>query len=162
MSSWLRISRKGVNVAELRADAHCVAVRVQVEPERAFRFLADGMNQGYWALGSWDRREVEDGVFVGTSLFDGRELYVRPVPRPETVSVDFETGRSAGELRHHAEARVVPSEILGGERGSCVVSLTVWRSADVDDDTWELLGHTFATEIHMIKGRLELEVPSRQ
>ena len=143
-------------MAELNAGAHCVTVRVDVEPAKVFAFLADGMNQSYWALGSWDRRAVGDGVFVGTSLFSGRELYVRPVPRPELLTVDFETGAAPDDLCHHVEARVIPAEMLGGRPGSCVLSLTVWRSADVDDATWELLGHTFATEIHMIKGRLEV------
>jgi hypothetical protein len=136
--------------------AHCVSAAVAVDAETAFAFLADGMNQTYWALGSWDRRPVGDDVYVGTSLFDGSELYVRVLPRPELLLVDFETGRSPDALAHHVEARVIPGETLGGQPHTCVVTLTIWRSEDVDDAAWDLLGHSFATEIQMIKGRLEL------
>lgn len=136
--------------------AHCVTASVAVDAETAFEFLADGMNQSYWALGSWDRRSLGDGIFVGTSLFDGSELFVRVVPRPETLVVDFETGRSPDSLAHHVEARVIRGETLGRPAETCVVTLTIWRSDDVDDATWDLLGHCFATEIQMIRGRLEL------
>jgi hypothetical protein len=135
--------------------AHCVTASVAVAAETAFEFLADGLNQSYWALGSWDRRALGDGVFVGTSLFNGSELYVRVIPRPETLVVDFETGHSPDSLAHHVEARVIRGTTLGRPADTCVVTLTIWRSTDVDDATWELLEHCFATEIQMIRGRLE-------
>jgi hypothetical protein len=113
------------------------------------------MNQSHWALGSWNRREVGDGVFAGTSLFDGSELFVRLVPHPDLRIVDFETGPSADSLRHTVEARVVAGEAVGSGPDTCVVTLTIWRSATTDDAGWDLLAHSFATEIQMIKGRLE-------
>jgi hypothetical protein len=136
--------------------AHCVSTAIAVDPDAAFAFLADGMNQTYWALGSWNRRAIGDGVFAGTSLFDGSELFVRVIPRPEIRVVDFETGRSPDEVEHRVEARVIPGQSLGRPPRTCVVTLTIWRAEDVTDAAWELLGHSFATEIHMIKGRLEL------
>ena len=136
--------------------SHSVSAVVAVDCDTAYAFLADGMNQSYWALGSWNRRAVGDGVFAGTSLFDGTELFVRVLPRPELLVVDFETGPSPDALEHRVEARVIAGGTLGRPPSTCVVTLTIWRSADVDDVTWELLGHSFATEIHMIKGRLEL------
>ena len=136
--------------------AHCVSTPIAVDAETAFAFLSDGMNQSYWALGSWNRRLVSDGIYAGTSLFDGTELFVRVLPRHETLSVDFETGRSPDTLEHRVEARVIPGETLGRPPQTCVVTLTVWRSEDVDEPTWDLLGHSFATELQMIKGRLEL------
>lgn len=138
------------------ANAHCVSIVVGVDGATAFDFLADGMNQTHWALGSWDRRSHGDDLFSGTSLFDGSELFVRVVPHPEILVVDFETGRSPDTLAHRVEARVIRGETLGRPSSTCVVTLTIWRAADIDDETWELLGHSFATEIHMIKGRLEL------
>ena len=143
-------------MSSLRSAAHCAATLAQVDARKAFDFLADGMNQTYWALGSWDRRQIGDRTFVGTSLFDGRELVVRLVPDEERLLVDFETGRSPDSLQHAVEARVVPGPTLGHPEGTCVVTLTVWRGADVDDAAWELLWHCFETEIQMIRGRLEL------
>jgi hypothetical protein len=143
-------------VTSLRSAAHCVSTLVRVDAAKAFDFLADGMNQTYWALGSWDRRQVAERTFAGTSLFDGRELFIRLVPDEEHLLVDFETGRSPDALAHHVEARVIPGPTLGHPDGTCVVTLTVWRSAEVDDAAWELLWHVFETEIQMIRGRLEL------
>ena len=95
------------------SQSFSVAELVAVGADTAFAFLADGMNQRFWALGSWDRREVGDGVFVGTSLLDGTELYVRPIPNPALLLVDFETGEDRRSLAHEVEARVVPGSALG-------------------------------------------------
>jgi hypothetical protein len=140
----------------MKAMTHCVSVVVGVGSDSAFAFLADGMNQTHWALGSWNRRAHGDNLFSGTSLFDGTELFIRVLPRPELLIVDFETGPSPDALEHRVEARVIPGETLGRSPSTSVVTLTIWRAAGVDDESWDLLGHTFATEIHMIKGRLEL------
>lgn len=135
--------------------AHCVSTVIDVEPDAAFAYLSDGMNQSHWALGSWNRREVGNGVYAGTSLFDGSELFIRLSPRSDLMIVDFETGPSPDALRHSVEARVIAGETLGRGSDTCVVTLTIWRAEGIDDATWDLLGHSFATEIQMIKGRLE-------
>ena len=137
------------------SQSFSVAEVVAVGANTAFAFLADGMNQRFWALGSWDRREVGDGVFVGTSLLDGTELYVRPIPNPALLLVDFETGEDRRSLAHEVEARVVPGSTLGHPEETCLVVLTVFRRAAVADAGWEQTWHVFQTEIQMIKGRLE-------
>lgn len=136
--------------------AHCVSSSINVDPDTAFAFLSDGMNQSQWALGSWNRREVGNGIYAGTSLFDGSELFIRLTPRSDLRIVDFETGPSPDALHHRVEARVIAGETLGRALDTCVVTLTIWRAEGVDDSTWDLLAHSFATEIQMIKGRLEL------
>ena len=138
------------------SQAFTVAALVAVSADEAFGFLADGMNQRYWALGSWDRREVGDGVFVGTSLLDGTELYVRVLPRSDLRLVDFQTGTDPASLAHEVEARVVPGPTLGHPDDTCLVVLTVFRLASVDDPSWEQAWHMFQTEIQMIQGRLEI------
>lgn len=137
------------------SQSFSVAELVAVGADTAFAFLTDGMNQRFWALGSWDRREVGDGVFVGTSLLDGTELYVRPIPNPALLLVDFETGEDRRSLAHEVEARVVPGSALGHAEETCLVVLTVFRRAAVADAGWEQAWHMFQTEIQMIKGRLE-------
>jgi len=132
-----------------------VAELVDVGADTAFAFLADGMNQRFWALGSWDRRDLGEGVFVGTSLLDGTELYVRPIPHPALLLVDFETGDDPMSLAHEVEARVIPGPQLGRAEETCLVALTVFRTAAVADASWEQTWHMFHTEIRMIKGRLE-------
>ena len=137
------------------SQSFSVAELVAVGADTALAFLADGMNQRFWALGSWDRREVGDGVFVGTSLLDGTELYVRPIPNPALLLVDFETGEDRRSLAHEVEARVVPGSALGHAEETCLVVLTVFRRAAAADAGWEQAWHMFQTEIQMIKGRLE-------
>jgi hypothetical protein len=138
------------------SQAFSVSALVDVEAEEAFAFLADGMNQRYWALGSWDRRQLEEDLFAGNSLFDGSELLIRLVPRRDLLLVDFLTGTKSDALDHHVEARVIPGPTLGHTHGRCLVALTVFRDATSDDELWARLRHVFETEIHMIKGRLEI------
>ena len=136
--------------------SHEASIEVDVPAEQAFAYLSDGLKQGDWTLGSWHRRAAGDGLFTGTSLFDGSELFVRLTPHPELLLVVYEVGPSPGEMLPLVWSRVVPGPIAGLGPESCVVTLVVWRGEGVGDDKWELLSHTFAAEVHMIKGRLEL------
>ena len=136
--------------------AHEASIEIAVPAERAFAYLADGMKQGEWALGSWNRRAADDGIFVGNSLFDGSELSIRLTAHPELMLVVYDVGVSIDDLRPLVWGRVVPGPVLGLADDHCVVTLTVWRGSTTSDAVWELLSHTFPTELHMIKGRLEL------
>jgi hypothetical protein len=136
--------------------AHEASIEIAVPAERAFAYLADGMKQGEWALGSWNRRPAADDVFVGNSLFDGSELSIRLTPHPELMLVVYDVGASADQLSPLVWGRVVPGPVLGLADDHCVVTLTVWRGETTSDEVWELLSHTFPTELHMIRGRLEL------
>lgn len=138
------------------AQAFSVSAVVAIEAKEAFAFLADGMNQRYWALGSWDRRQLDEDLYAGNSLFDGSELLIRVVPQPDLLLVDFETGTSPEKLDHHVEARVIPGLTLGHPSDHCLLILTVFRGAGMDDALWTRFWHVFETEIHMIKGRLEI------
>jgi hypothetical protein len=136
--------------------AHESSIEIAVPAEQAFAYIASGIKQSEWALGSWNRREVGDGSFVGTSLFDGSELTIRLTPYPELLLVVYDTGVSAEDLRPMVWGRVVPGPDLGLAGDHCVVTFTIWRGATMDDAAWELMSHTFPTELRMIKGRLEL------
>jgi len=124
---------------------------VAVPAEQAFDYLADGIRQGEWTLGCSDRERVGDDLFRGRSLYDGRETYVRVLPRRELLLVDFEVGSSADALVPRISARVRPR----GER-ACVVTLMAWRTPDQDDESWRRVRDLHRAEIHLIKGRLEL------
>lgn len=136
--------------------AHEASVEVAVPAARALAYLGDGMNQGQWALGSWNRRELGNGLFAGNSLFDGSELLVRLTTDEERLLVVYEVGIEPDALSPLVWGRVVPGPVLGLGADRCVITLVIWRSAGVDDERWELLGHTFPTEVQMIRGRLEL------
>lgn len=136
-------------------NAHSASASVSVSAETAFEFLADGMNQSYWALGSLDRREIGPDTFVGTSMFDGNEEFVRLRPNSDLLLVDYFVGPSPEELTHLVESRVIPGVALGRPEGTCVVTNTVWRHDSLDEETWALMYHLWKTELYLIKGKLE-------
>jgi hypothetical protein len=137
-------------------QARVASVEIAVPAEQAFAYLSDGMKQGEWALGSWNRRPAGDGLFAGDSLFDGKELLIRLDADHDLMLVEYHVGRSADALAPLVWARVVPGPVVGLTEDRCVLTLVVWRSAGDPPESWELLGHTFPTEVQMIKGRLEL------
>lgn len=142
----------------LHPPAHCASTEVAVPARVAFDFMADGMKQTHWALGSMNRREVGDGVFVGTSRFSFEELYVRLVPQPELLLVDYYAGPDpAAELRWIVQARIVQGDQLGIGPERSLVTLTTWRHASATDEEWDLRHHVWRTEIALIKSRIEHE-----
>ena len=136
--------------------AHAATVLVEVPAETAFAYVADGLKQADWTLGSWNREQVGNGLFRGTSLFDGSATYVRIDAEPERLLVDYWVGPDRDSLLRVNSARVVPGPAVGHPEGTCLVTLTKWRTPSQSDDEWERCCVTFDTEVHMIKGRLEL------
>lgn len=131
------------------------SIAVAAPADAAFAFLADGMAQTHWALGSWNRRDEGDGLLSGVSLFDGERLYVRLDADPRRRLVDYRVGPDPGALRHLVQARVLPGDELGRDPGECVVTLLIWRAADMPADAWARTYHAFHTEVHLIKARIE-------
>jgi hypothetical protein len=134
---------------------HTASIAVAAPAQDAFEYLADGLRQGDWTLGASDRREVGDGLFVGTSIFDGSETYVRIVPDPKHLLVACSVGPTPGRLVPRIWMRVVSGEDLDQPQGACVVTLLAWRPAGQSDDSWQLTRTSHETEIHLIKGLLE-------
>ena len=137
--------------------AICAAIEVKAPAERAFEFMADGLKQDHWALGSMGRREVADGLFHGISSFDGSDLYIRLDSDRDRLLVDYSVGDTAEELLPHVEARIRPGSWIGLADGDdcCVVTLTVWRWPGAEQDEWEFHEHLWRTEVRLIKGAIE-------
>jgi hypothetical protein len=135
---------------------HAASIEIAVPAETAFAYLADGLKQGDWTLGSWNREQIGDDLFRGTSLFDGTDTFVRITSYPEQLLVDYDVGPAPDRMRRVNSARAVPGPLLGRVEGTCVVMLAKWRLPWEDDAQWRRARATFDTEIHMIKGRLEL------
>jgi len=130
---------------------HAATAEVGVSAKQAFEYVADGIRQGEWTLGCWDREQIGDDLFRGRSLYDGQETYVRVLPRRELLLVDFEVGAAPEALVPRISVRVRPR----GER-ACTVTLMAWRTPDQDDESWERVRDLHRAELHLIKGRLEL------
>jgi hypothetical protein len=135
---------------------HAASAEVAVSAETAFAYLSDGLRQGEWTLGSWNREQIGEQLFRGTSLFTGAETFVRITADPEHLLVDYEVGAAPDQLFRVNSARAVPGPAVGRPEGTCVIALMKWRLPTEDDEQWRRGCVTFETEIHMIKGRLEL------
>ena len=135
---------------------HAASAEVAVPAGTAFAYLADGLKQGQWTLGSWNRERIGEQLFKGTSLFNGAETFVRITAHPEQLVVDYDVGPAPDRLLRINSARVSPGPLIGLPEGTCVVTLMKWRLPSQDDASWRQACVTFDTEIHMIKGRLEL------
>ena len=138
-------------------DPHChtSSILVAVEAEEAFAIMAEGVRQGEWAFGSWDRREVEPGLYVGTSLFDGKETWVRIHADKKRLTIDYEVARNRDGLRFRNAARVIRGDALDHPPPSAVVTLLSWRLAAQSEAAWQQLCVTHETEMFLIKGLLE-------
>jgi len=150
--------RRAGGTVEWDADAlfYAATLEVTVAAQPAFEYLADGLRQGDWTLGSWNRRALGSGLFAGTSLFDGGDVYVRIHADRERLLVDYEVGPSPERLFRTNSARVVPGEVLGRAPGTCLITLMRWRARDQSNELWRRACASFEAEIHIIKGRLEL------
>ena len=140
----------------MSGPAHAATAVVAVPADKAFAYLADGLKQSDWTLGSWHREQLEPGLFRGTSLFDGSDTYVRLCPDAESLLIDYWVGPSPEAMLRVNAARIVPGPAVGRSEGTCVVTLLKWRTPAESDEDWARACVIFDTEIHMIKGRLEL------
>lgn len=135
--------------------AHTASIVVNATPDAAFAFMASGEQQSNWALGSWDRRLVGDDLWVGRSLFDGGEHFVRIEGHPELRLVDYRVGAAADAMLHKVEARVIDGAPLGHPEGSSVITMTVWRGRNDRPEIWARTFHTWEVEMHLIKHLIE-------
>lgn len=138
-------------------NAICASSEVKVPAVTAFEFMADGLKQDHWALGSMGREDLGGGLFRGRSSFDGTDLYVRLDGDRDRLLVDYSVGDTAEELLPHVEARIRRGSWIGLADGdeSCVVTLTIWRWPGAEQDEWEFTEHLWRTEIRLIKGAIE-------
>jgi hypothetical protein len=134
---------------------HTASISVRTPAQTAFEYLADGLRQGEWTLGAIRRRKVGDALFVGTSMFDEREAYVRILPAPEHLLVTCWVGPAPEKLIPRIWIRVVPAEHLERPAETCVVTLVAWRPTGQSDDSWRLTRVTHEAEVFLIRGYLE-------
>jgi hypothetical protein len=131
------------------------ATEVAVPAATAFEFMADGLKQDHWALGSVNRKALGDGLFIGQNSFDGSDLYVRLASDPELLLVDYSTGASPEKLTPRVEARIRSGSWVGLDDSSSVVTLTIWRWDGCDEETWQFHHNLWRVEIRLIKGAIE-------
>jgi hypothetical protein len=131
------------------------STEVEAPAATAFEFMADGLKQDHWALGSVNRKALGDGLFIGQNSFDGSDLYVRLASDPELLLVDYSTGPSPEELTPRVESRIRPGPWVGLDDSRCVVTLTIWRWDGCDEEAWQFHHNLWRVEINLIKGAIE-------
>lgn len=142
-------------------DPHCHASSISIActAEAAFDIMSNGLKQGRWALGSMNRREVEPGIFLGQSVFTGKDLYVRLDADRTRLLVDYEVGPSREAMQFRHMSRVIPGPTLKMSSDACVVTLLTWRLATQSDADWIALSTIHEAEMFLIKGLLERGLP---
>ena len=140
-------------------DPHChtCSCQVDVAARVAFDYLADGLKQSEWTFGSWNRRQVADDLFVGTSMFDDRDTYVKIDTDPNRFLIYYHIGPDPEHLQARNMVRVMPGIEIGRQPEICLVTLMAWRSTFMDDDRWKQLCVSHETQMFIIKSRLETQ-----
>jgi len=134
---------------------HTCTCEVNAPAQQAFTYMADGMKQGEWTFGSWDRRQLEEQLFVGTSMFDNKETYIRIDTDPDRLLVYYHIGDDAEHLQARNMVRVIPGRLIGREDNICLVTLMAWRSSFMGDARWKQLCVSHETQMFIIKSRIE-------
>jgi len=138
-------------------DPHCHSSSIMVERPAAvaFEIMSEGLKQGQWTWGSYQRREVKPGLFVGQSVFSGKDTYVRLDVDRARLIVDYDVGPSEEAMQFRNMSRVIPGDVLKMGADKCVVSLLTWRLATQDDAAWAQISTVHEAEMFLIKGLLE-------
>jgi hypothetical protein len=141
-------------MAVIHPLCHTASIEVDVPAKEAFDFMADGLNQSKWALGSLKRQHLGDNLFVGTSFWDGSTLYIKIKSYDDLFLVDYYCGKTGDNLQHINSARIVPR----GEN-KCMVALTKWHVIGMDESTYLRTAESFEIEVWFIKFNLEIKFP---
>ena len=85
---------------------HTTTIDVTTPADLAFEFMADGLKHSQWAFGSANRRLYKDDILVGTSMYSGRDVYVRVVPDREKLLVHGDTSSRYSIHKCHRMAAI--------------------------------------------------------
>ena len=139
---------------------HTCSCAVDVPARQAFDYMSDGIRQGEWTFGSWDRRQVGEQLFVGRSMFDDKETFIRIDADAARLVVYYRIGDAPDRLQLRNMARIVTGPDLGWSDDRSLVTLLAWRSTFMSDDRWKQLCVSHETQMFIIKARIEaLEAP---
>ena len=135
--------------------SYSVRLEVSVTAKEAFAYLSDPAMLGRWALGCFDTKPAaEEGLFKGTSLFDGLEAWFRIETDAKRLLIDYHVGGPEEQLPR-ISTRVIPGPHYGRDRKHCIVTMTAWRTTDMSDMRWQRLRVSHDAEIFLIQAQLE-------
>lgn len=134
---------------------HSVTIEINVAWKKAYDFLREPINVGRWALGSWNAQAAdEDGLYYGTSLFDGASTFFRVEAKEDLRLIDYYVGQP-DSLQPRISARIIPGTNYGNKASFCLLTLNAWRDLGMNDERWRQLCICHETEILLIKALIE-------
>jgi uncharacterized protein YndB with AHSA1/START domain len=136
------------------SPSYSVSLEVSVPAEEAFRYLSDPEMLGRWALGCFNTQPGEEGLYKGTSLFDGLEVWFHIDADPTRLLIDYHVGGPENRLPR-ISTRVVSGPLYGRDSEHCIVTMTAWRTTDMSDARWQRLCASHDAEIFLIQAQLE-------
>ena len=135
--------------------SYSVSSEVSVPAEEAFSYLSDPRMLGRWALGCFDTKpSAVEGLFKGTSLFDGLEAWFRIETDAKRFLIDYHLGGPEKQTPR-ISTRVIPGPHYGRDGQHCIVTMTAWRTSDMSDNRWQRLRASHDAEIFLIQAQLE-------
>jgi hypothetical protein len=138
--------------------AHMTAQLVTAPVEIAFAYLRDPVRLGRWSLGCFDTAATETpGLYTGRSLFDGGAGWFRIDADEAGRAIDYLVG-TPQHLTRRISVRLMAGPDLGYAAGTCLVTLTAWRPADMNDERWARLCAAHEVEILLIKAQIEADM----
>jgi len=136
-------------------QSHITSVVVMKAASDVFMRMADARNLHRWSFGTWKTELLPDELVLGTSLFDGSQIYVRIDADEARLLIDFHLGANAAKLVPRIQVRVVPGGYVGLGDDQSVLTFISWRSETIDDDRWRRLTASHETEVMLVKSLIE-------
>jgi hypothetical protein len=120
-----------------------------------FLRMADVRNLHRWSFGTWKTEILPDELVLGTSLFDGSQIYVRIEADEARLIIDYHLGANAAKLAPRIQLRIIPGGHVGLADDHSVLTFVAWRSEAMDDDRWRRLTASHETEVMLVKSLIE-------
>ncbi len=140
-----------------QSPGHSVTIEVNTCWGKAFAYLKDPLKLGLWAFGCRETQATDiEGVYVGTSLFNGEKTYFEIEAEEHFRIIDFLLGDLTSRWPR-ISLRIVPGPYYGGKDSTCLVTIDAWRERSMSDQRWHQLCVSHETEIFLIKSLLERE-----
>ncbi|WP_119392609.1 hypothetical protein [Taklimakanibacter lacteus] len=136
-------------------QSHITSAVVNASARDVFTRMADAKNLHRWSFGTWKTEISPDGLVLGTSLFDGSQIYVHIDADAVRLLIDFHLGADSKKLVPRIQLRVVPGGQVGLGDDQSVLTFIAWRSEAMDDDRWRRLTASHEMEAVLVKSLIE-------
>jgi len=136
-------------------QSHITSVVVAKPASDVFARMSDVRNLHRWSFGTWKTEILPDELVLGTSLFDGSQIYLRIDPDEARLLIDYYLGKEAAKLLPRIQLRMVPGLHVGLDEDQCVLTFIAWRSETMDDERWRRLTASHEVEAVLVKSLIE-------